>query len=234
MPYCLGSSPAGKRGYPSRTENDMVVASIVKLIGAEIAAAVDTSFDVRSVAQLARFVNGGAYTKGVTGTGRMVIRIAELNAGPGPSTIHNELDVPDDKLARPGDLLMSWSGSLGLYRWAREEAIVNQHIFKVILEDYPAWLVHDRLLQVMPIFQGIAKDKATTMGHIQRGHLDRTTIKVPPIDIIDRLDRTLVHAWNRLLVAEREVFKLTALRDALLPELLSGRLRVPEAVEAAV
>jgi type I restriction enzyme S subunit len=81
------------------------------------------------VVRLARFVNGGAYTKDASGTGRMVIRIADLNSGPGPSTVYNDIDVPDEKTARPGDILMSWSGSLGIYRWFREEAIVNQHIF---------------------------------------------------------------------------------------------------------
>ncbi|EQD35763.1 type I restriction-modification system, S subunit, partial [mine drainage metagenome] len=122
------------------------------------------------VNEMAQFVNGGAYTKGASGTGRMVIRIAELNSGPGGSTVYNDINVPNDKLASAGDLLMSWSGSLGLYRWYRDEAIINQHIFKVIPEQYPAWLVFDRLQSVMSIFKGIAQDKATTMGHIQRGH----------------------------------------------------------------
>ena len=35
------------------------------------------------LSSLARFVNGKAFTKGATGTGRVVVRIAELNAGIG-------------------------------------------------------------------------------------------------------------------------------------------------------
>ncbi len=189
------------------------------------------------VAALARFVNGGAYTKGATGAGRMVLRIAELNSGPGGSTIYTELDVPGDKTARAGDLLMSWSGSLDIYRWTHDEAIINQHIFKVIPQALPAWLVHDRLKAAMPIFQSIAKDKATTMGHIQRGHLESTTVPMPPSEQIKRLDAQLGPLWDRVLLAEREIHTLAALRDALLPELLSGRIRVPEvgeAVESAI
>lgn len=179
------------------------------------------------VSTLARFVNGGAYTKGATGTGRMVLRIAELNSGPGGSTVYNELDVPEDKTAWAGDILMSWSGSLGVYRWFREEAIINQHIFKVIPTDFPAWLVFDRLDAVMPIFRGVAADKATTMGHIQRGHLESTMVDVPSPTTIEQLDQLLSPLWDRLLLAEREIVKLVALRDALLPALLSGRIRVP-------
>jgi type I restriction enzyme S subunit len=177
------------------------------------------------VASLARFVNGGAYTKGASGTGRMVLRIAELNSGPGRSTVYNDIEVPEDKLARPGDILMSWSGSLGVYRWYLDEAIINQHIFKVIPVGYPAWLVADRLEAVVGVFQGIARDKATTMGHIKRGHLESTLLEVPMPDAIALLDTELSSLWDRLLLAERENIRLGALRDKLSPELLSGRIQ---------
>lgn len=179
------------------------------------------------VSDLATFTNGGAYTKGATGTGRMVIRIAELNSGPGGSTVYNDIEVPDNKTARAGDILMAWSGSLGVYRWYRDEAIINQHIFKVVPDGYPAWLVFDRLEAVMPVFRALAADKATTMGHIQRGHLTSTTASVPTSAAITRLDEELAPLWERLLLAERENLRLSRLRDALLPELLSGRLGTP-------
>jgi type I restriction enzyme S subunit len=207
--------------------NRRTVALIPQLVRARVDASISQAGDRIAVAELAHFVNGGAYTKGATGTGRMVIRIAELNSGPGGSTVYNDIDVPDEKVARAGDILMSWSGSLGVYRWFRDEAIVNQHIFKVIPTGYPAWLVFDRLDAVMPIFRGVAADKATTMGHIQRGHLESTNVEIPVVSEIEQLNEMLSPLWGRLLSAEREVVRLTKLRDALLPELLSGRMRVP-------
>lgn len=207
--------------------NRRAIALIPQLVRARVDASLSQASDRIAVAELARFVNGGAYTKGATGTGRMVIRIAELNSGPGGSTVYNDKDVPDEKTARAGDILMSWSGSLGVYRWFRDEAIVNQHIFKVISTDYPAWLVFDRLDAVMPVFRGVAADKATTMGHIQRGHLESTNVEIPVVLEIEQLNEILSPLWERLLSAEREVVRLTKLRDALLPELLSGRIRVP-------
>ena len=186
-----------------------------------------------AVADLGAYVNGGPYTKGASGSGRMVIRIAELNTGPGPSTVYSDIGVPQDRTARAGDILMSWSGSLGVYRWFRDEAIVNQHIFKVLPKDgYPAWLVFDRLDAIMPAFQRIAKDKATTMGHIQRGHLETTQVAVPSPPVIKELDFRVTPLWDRLLLAERESLKLASLRDTLLPELLSGRVRIAEVLGA--
>ncbi len=45
------------------------------------------------LSSLAKFVNGKAFTKGATGTGRVVLRIAELNSGIGGSTVYNDIDV---------------------------------------------------------------------------------------------------------------------------------------------
>jgi len=179
--------PAEQRGIAATLGalDDMIESNrrladlIPRLLAAKIVASMATDSRRVRVADLARFVNGGAFTKGATGSGRIVIRIAELNSGPGRSTVYNELYVPDDKLARPGDLLMSWSGSLNVYRWVRTEAIINQHIFKVVPVDVPPWLIYDRLLRVMPVFSAIAHDKATTMGHIQRGHLESTHVEPP-------------------------------------------------------
>ena len=210
--------------------NRRLVDLIPRLVRAMVFDALGAHPGEVAVSDIATFVNGGAYTKGASGTGRIVIRIAELNSGPGGSTVYSDIDVPEEKTARAGDILMSWSGSLGLYRWFRDEAIVNQHIFKVLPSDgYPSWLVFDRLDIVMPVFQGIAKDKATTMGHIQRGHLESTMVEIPIRETVVLLDGLIAPLWQRLLLAEREVVELTALRDELLPEVLSGRIRVLEA-----
>jgi type I restriction enzyme S subunit len=185
-----------------------------------------TDGKVVPLAELADFVNGGAFTKGASGSGRMVVRIAELNSGPGGSTVYNDINVKPDQLTNPGDLLFAWSGSLGVFRWYRSESIINQHIFKVIPKPgVPMWLVHGRILDLMPTYRGIAADKATTMGHIQRRNLDEVVL-VPGHDELMRLNPVCQGLWDRALAAERENLILADLRDTLLPELLSGRIRV--------
>jgi len=181
------------------------------------------------LSSLARFVNGKAFTKDASGTGRIVIRIAELNSGIGPSTVYNDITVPEDHLARPGDLLFAWSGSLTVARWFREEAIVNQHIFKVIPTDgRPIWLADQALRYKLQEFKAIAADKATTMGHIQRRHLDEPVI-VPAQDQVNRIDDLMSSLWERALTAEQENLHVESTRDQLLPLLLSGKVRVRDA-----
>lgn len=179
------------------------------------------------LASFAQFVNGGAYTKGATGSGRVVIRIAELNSGIGASTVYNDLDVPDRQVAHAGDLLMSWSGSLTAVRWYREDGIVNQHIFKVIPRDsLPVWAVACAVETKLDEFREIAAGKATTMGHIKRADLD-SPVAWP--EISDRLNDAGQALWDRALMAEQENLRLAATRDELLPLLMSGKITVKDA-----
>lgn len=175
-------------------------------------------------------MNGGAYTKGATGTGRVVIRIAELNSGIGTSTVYNDLEVPDNKVARAGDVLMSWSGSLTVARWYRDDAIVNQHIFKVIpSNDVHVWAVACAVQTKLDQFREIAAGKATTMGHIKRSDLD-APVAWP--EISDRLNDLGTALWDRALAAERENMRLADTRDKLLPLLMSGKITVKDAEKA--
>lgn len=184
------------------------------------------------LSSLASFVNGGAYTKGASGKGRVVVRIAELNGGIGGSTVFSDATVPDDQTARFGDLLFAWSGSLTVHRWYRDDAIINQHIFKVLPKNtHPVWLVHQALLSALPSLKATAADKATTMGHIKREHLD-IAVPVPGAQEMEQIRPLLEGAWNLALATERENLRLIDLRDTLLPALMSGKLRVKDAERA--
>ncbi len=179
--------------------------------------------------QFADFINGKAFTKNASGTGRVVIRIAELNSGPGGSTVYNDIEVDEKHRAHPGDMLFAWSGSLTIHRWFREAGIINQHIFKVIPKDeYPAWLVWGLLERSIEEFRAIAADKATTMGHIQRRHLDEP-VRAPSEATIGAAHLAMSALWDSAHYARLENERLSATRDALLPALMSGKLRVRDA-----
>ncbi len=186
----------------------------------------------RAISSLARYVNGKAFTKFGNGRGRMVIRIADLKSGPGGSTVYTDHEPEnDDFVARAGDILFAWSGSLDVYRWYREEALINQHIFKVVPEGDPQWLVYFALKHVMPHFQAIAADKATTMGHIKRSDLARFVIPMPPREELAQVDSFFVPIYDHSLRALIEAESLTSIRNALLPKLISGEIRVPDTAD---
>lgn len=208
--------------------NTKLIAAVDSLAEVQFYAALHDS-QPQPLSSLASFVNGKAFTKGASGTGRVVVRIAELNSGIGKSTVFSDAEVDDKHVARPGDILFAWSGSLTLHRWFRDEAIVNQHIFKVTPDEGIAdWLIYEFLRNKIVDFKMIAADKATTMGHIQRKHLDEPVLV--PSEAAQRKIATLMESlWQTALTAERENLTLATTRDALLPHLMSGKLRVKDA-----
>jgi type I restriction enzyme S subunit len=176
----------------------------------------------QTVADIAEYVNGRAFTKHANGKGRMIIRIAELNTGPGSATKYSDMETESQYTAFPDDVLFAWSGSLDVYRWHRDEAIINQHIFKVVPAGYPKWYVHYRLVEAMPFFQTIAANKATTMGHIKRGHLSDALFADPPACLIEAAENHIQPLYDLVHCTERESLALASIRDALLPKLLEG------------
>ena len=145
--------------------------------------------------------------------------------------MYGDAEVDDKHVARPGDVLFAWSGSLTLHRWFRNEAIVNQHIFKVIPNgETPHWLIYELLRNKLEEFKMIAADKATTMGHIQRKHLDEPVL-VPNEAILQEIAPSMDSLWQTALNTERENLTLATTRDVLLPQLMSGKLKVKQAEE---
>lgn len=186
-----------------------------------------------SLTDLARFVNGKAFTKYANGEGRPIIRIRELNGGVDDTTPSSDIDAVDDYLARDDDILFAWSGSLGAYRWSGPEALINQHIFKVLPERWPSWFVYSWIKRHMEDFRAIARDKATTMGHIQRRHLKEARLPQPDDAAIAEARHALdpIDEQRARLVGESRT--LRELRDALVPKLISGEIRVPDTTDAA-
>jgi type I restriction enzyme S subunit len=183
---------------------------------------VPADWKVATIADVAKYINGRPFTKYANCQGRMIIRIAELNSGPGVATKYSDIHAEPQNTAFPGDLLFAWSGSLDVYRWHREEAIINQHIFKVVPIDRPHWYVYYRLVQAMPFFQGIASTKATTMGHIKRSHLTEATFVEPSPSLLKAADQLIRPIYDLVHANQRQSLTLAAIQEAILPKLISG------------
>ena len=78
----------------------------------------------------------------------------------------------------------------------------------------------------------IAASKATTMGHIQRGHLKEATAVCPPDRALAILGQSMSPLVDRTIENELESRSLAQTRDLLLPKLISGEIRLREAEKA--
>lgn len=146
----------------------------------------------RPLGELGKFINGAAFKPEDWGTGGLpIIRIQNLTGS--SSTFNFTLrPVKPDLIVERGDLLVSWSATLGVYRWSGPRAVLNQHIFKVL----PANDVHPQYLFYVlqaALAELNSKTHGSTMKHVVRGDFENTTVPVPPMAeqqrIVDILDR---------------------------------------------
>ena len=64
------------------------------------------------------------------------------------------------------------------------------------------------------------------MGHIKRGHLQETPVVVPPNEVVHQANEVIGPIYDLIGQLMIELRKLAAMRDVLLPKLLSGEVRV--------
>jgi type I restriction enzyme S subunit len=136
---------------------------------------------LKPLGDVAQFVNGRAFkpsdwsSKGVP-----IIRIQNLTDATAPAN-RFEGRVDERHQIRDGDLLVSWSATLDVFVWNRGNAVLNQHIFRVIPDSSQVsrtYLFY-ALKSVMDELR--SKTHGSTMKHITKGPFERTKIAVPSL-----------------------------------------------------
>lgn len=162
-------------------------------------------------------------------TGLPVLKIKELRQGICDAS--SELCSPSIKseyIIHDGDIIFSWSGSLLVDIWCGGTCGLNQHLFKVTSNNYDKWFYYLWTAHHLDRFIAVAADKATTMGHIKREELEKAEVIIPSKCDYKQI-RTLIKPLFDLIISNRiENRKLTALRNILLPKIMSGEIDVSD------
>lgn len=178
----------------------------------------------RKLTDIATFVNGVASQRYPANGGPSlpVVKITQLRTMSTEGADRCSADAPEESRIDDGTLLFSWSGSLEVEVWSGGPAILNQHIFKVTpAQGIPLWFCYMWLRRHLAFFRARAADRATTMGHIQRHHLDESEVLVPADGELGTMNRYFAPLVARLVAARRENRLLSELRAATLKRLVS-------------
>lgn len=152
------------------------------------------SWGEEKIGNLCKLINGRAFKSSEwTDTGLPIVRIQNLND---ETKAFNYYDGFVDKKHKVynGDILLSWSGtpgtSFGVHLWNRGDAVLNQHIFKVYLNEsrctkkFFVYAVNLRLKELIRQAHG-----GVGLRHITKSKLQNITIPLPfPKDAIRSLD----------------------------------------------
>jgi len=190
---------------------------------------------VTGLDSLGTFLNGLALQKypPLNDDSLPVVKIAQLRTNDTTNSDRASANIGSEYIVNDGDILFSWSGSLECVIWFGGAGALNQHLFRVTSAQYSKWFLYMWIHRHLPEFRHIAAGKATTMGHIQRHHLEDAKVLVPPTDLLSMQDQIMEPLIDAIVSRSLENRKLTDLRDTLLPKLISGELRVKDAERIA-
>lgn len=161
--------------------------------------------------------------------GLPVLKIKELRQGScDDSSELCSLSIKSEYIIHNGDVIFSWSGSLLVDIWCGGTCGLNQHLFKVTSDVYDKWFYYLWTAHHLARFIAIAADKATTMGHIKREELAKAEVLIPCEEDYTSFNSIMQPIFELIISNRIESRKLAALRDELLPKLMTGEIDVSD------
>lgn len=159
------------------------------------------------------------------GAGRPLIRIRDLKTFR-PQVWTSE-ERPKEILISPGDVVVGMDAEFRATWWLGAPGLLNQRVCRVRGKGLGSAFVACALGEPLATLE---KEKsATTVIHLNKADLVRSVVRVPA-DTRLREFEGVAEALVRTRVASAlEIARLAAVRDELLPLLMSGKLRVRDA-----
>ncbi len=179
------------------------------------------------IGDIAIYINGRAFKPTEwEETGKPIIRIQNLN-NPKASYNYSTIEFDDKYKVKHGDLLFAWSASLGAYIWHGQEALLNQHIFKVI----PFKGVEKRFIYYLLQYitaQLYAKSHGSGMVHITKGKFENSLISLAPLNEQHRIVTKIEELFSKIDKGVESLQKakelLVLYRQSLLKNAFEGKL----------
>lgn len=177
---------------------------------------------------VATYINGYAFKPEDRGEeGLPIIRIQDLTGNAHDLGFYNG-EYPKKVEINDGDILISWSASLGVYIWSEGKALLNQHIFKVVFDkvaidkNYFVYAVRRKLVEM-----GM-KTHGATMKHIVKKDFDATLIPYPTLDKQAEIAANLNKVSSIIEAREQELQLLDNLIKARFVELFGDPIKNPK------
>ena len=213
-----------KNGKPYKTSGGKMVWNEV------LKREIPEGWEVGNLYEIADYINGLAcqnYRPQDEEIFLPVIKIKEMHEGITSDTEKVSATIPEKYIIFDGDILFSWSATLEVMIWTGGKGGLNQHIFKVVPKSYfTKEYVFQQLSSYIVNFQKMAEARKTTMGHITSDHINQSRIVIPPKEVINAFSEKTLPIFNYQLTIQKEIQKLTDLRDRLLPLLMNGQVEV--------
>lgn len=183
--------------------------------------------EYKRLGDIATYINGYPFKPEDRGTtGLPIIRIQDLTGNAYDLGFYDG-NYPERIEINDGDVLISWSASLGVYVWNRGKALLNQHIFKVAFDkcavnkQYFVYAVQHKLQEME------TKAHGATMKHIVKKDFDNTVIPFPTLEEQEEIAKIINHASGIIFARQQQLQKLDELVKARFVELFGDTILNP-------
>ena len=173
----------------------------------------------KRLGDIATYINGFSFKPEDRSTvGLPIIRIQDLTGNTYDLGFYDG-SYPKRIEINDGDVLISWSASLGIYVWNRGKALLNQHIFKVAFDkcdvnrEFFVYAVRHKLKEME------SKTHGATMKHIVKKDFDNTLIPFPTLNEQGKIAKLLDTVDTIISARQQQLQKLDELVKARFVEM---------------
>jgi len=174
---------------------------------------------LKRLGDIATYVNGYAFKPtDWKNKGLPIIRIQNLTNPDSPFNYYQG-EIDDKYIVNKGDILISWSASLGVFEWLGEKAVLNQHIFKVIFDkedidkSYFKYIVQRSLERALKYLHG------STMKHITKKYFDNILVPIPDLVTQKKIAKVLDKAQELIDKRKAQIEALDQLTQSVFLEM---------------
>lgn len=160
------------------------------------------------------------------GEGLPLIRIRDLKDC-NPQFYTPEI-LPQTEYVNKGDIVAGMDAEFVPHIWKGNTGLLNQRVCKLMPQQtsisnlFVLYLMKPELEFVQSYKTG------TTVSHLGKADIDKFVVVLPPLEVVEECSKILDSILQRIKNLSAESSRLSALRDTLLPRLMSGELEVPE------
>lgn len=186
----------------------------------------------KKLGDFCEFKNGRAFKKTEwVEEGLPIIRIANLN-NKNASFNHYNGDYDKKILIKKGDLLFSWSGTIGSsfgpHVWNSEDGLLNQHIYKVgYPKDFDSNFIYYLFLEITSELEKLTNG-AVGLVHVKKSTLNDYKVQIPPlsqqIEIAKKLDELSMECKKLEAIYTQKLADLEEMKKSLFQKAFSGQL----------
>lgn len=186
------------------------------------------SWTQTDIYSLANIIYGAPFSSkqfNTAGEGKPIIRIRDLREQ--QFATYTTEKHPKGYLLKPGDIVVGMDGEFRPYIWGNDEAWLNQRVcvFENKRPNGKAFLY----FTIKPLLYAIEQTQvATTVIHIGKKDYDAFEITLPDATTMDSFDALTSPMILQIVANSFENKRLAAIRDTLLPKLMSGELDVSD------